>query len=129
MPFNIDELTIGEAKKLAALFGTGAIPTASAKTDHGMAMVVADRGHVWVGKVVTDDDWGYYRRRSDHSRLGYESRHERADQRAAFGNEDGCSGRSKGLAQGHHCDHSCGGGKMERRVTTLDGSGYGFGFG
>ncbi len=27
--------------------------------DHGLALVVADRGHVWIGHVVTDGDWAH----------------------------------------------------------------------
>ncbi len=51
---NIDNLTIGEAKALAAMFAGAGKPQ---KTDHGLCIVVADRGHVWVGHVVTDDQW------------------------------------------------------------------------
>ncbi len=56
----IDNLTFGELKQIAAMFGAGAIaPCAKPRDDHGMAMVIADRGHVWVGKVTTDADWAH----------------------------------------------------------------------
>ena len=29
--------------------------------NHGVRIVIADRGHVWVGRVVTDDEWVYVR--------------------------------------------------------------------
>jgi hypothetical protein len=54
---NIDDLTIGEAKRLAALFGSTAQPEPTA--DHGLCLVVADRGHVWVGRVTTDAEWAH----------------------------------------------------------------------
>lgn len=25
--------------------------------NHGLALIVADRGHVWVGQAITDDNW------------------------------------------------------------------------
>ncbi len=51
---NIDDLTIGEAKSLASLFAG-----AAQSVEHGLCLVVADRGHVWVGVVRTDAEWAY----------------------------------------------------------------------
>lgn len=56
---NIDDLTIGEARKLAAMFGPAISAPAGQTLDHGLCLVVADRGHVWVGRVRTDDEWAY----------------------------------------------------------------------
>lgn len=53
---DIDNLTIGEAKRLAALFGNVAAAP-SAQVDHGLCIVIADRGFVFVGRVTTDDQW------------------------------------------------------------------------
>lgn len=55
---NIDQLTIGEAKAIAALFSVGNPPTASGE-DHGVQIVVLDRGFVYVGRVRTDAEWVY----------------------------------------------------------------------
>lgn len=55
---NIDDLTIGEAKALAGMFQN---PNPAASTElkhfHGLCLVVADRGHVWVGQATTDNQW------------------------------------------------------------------------
>lgn len=55
---DIDALTIGQARQLAALFG-GCQPTATppAKRDIGQNIVVLDRGFVYVGDVVIDGDF------------------------------------------------------------------------
>lgn len=50
---NIDEMTYGELKKIAAIFNQ----TNSAPEDHGLCLVVADRGHVWVGDVTTGENF------------------------------------------------------------------------
>jgi len=50
----IDNLTIGDAKQLAAMFGA---PAAKATTDHGLQIAILDRGFVYVGEVTTDGDW------------------------------------------------------------------------
>lgn len=47
-------LTIEQAFALAAALNG---KPATASTDHGHAIVVADRGHVWVGDVTTDGEW------------------------------------------------------------------------
>lgn len=53
---NIDELTIGQAKELAALF---AAPQAKTQQpiEHGLKIVVLDKGFVYVGVVTTDGEW------------------------------------------------------------------------
>lgn len=33
-------------------------------TQHGLRIVIADRGHVWVGNVMTDSEWVYVRNAS-----------------------------------------------------------------
>jgi hypothetical protein len=53
----IDDLTIGEAKELAKLFG-GAV-AAKPRTDEGINLVILDRGFVYVGYVSVDGDWVY----------------------------------------------------------------------
>lgn len=54
---NLDELTIGEARQLAAMFGTQVVPQGSTTIVHGLAIVVLDRGFVYIGKVTTDREW------------------------------------------------------------------------
>lgn len=54
---NINELTIGQAKELAAMFAT---PQAKAQPiEHGLKIVVLDKGFVYIGLVVTDGEWVY----------------------------------------------------------------------
>jgi hypothetical protein len=48
-------LTVEQAFALAAALNGK--PASTSSTDHGHAIVVADRGHVWVGDVVTDGEW------------------------------------------------------------------------
>jgi hypothetical protein len=48
-------LTVEQAFALAAALNGK--PASASSTDHGHAIVVADRGHVWVGDVVTDGEW------------------------------------------------------------------------
>src|SRR5690606_26798276 len=51
---NINDLTIGQAKELAAMFGaTGK----RERVEHGLQIVVADRGFVYIGFVTTDGEW------------------------------------------------------------------------
>lgn len=52
---DIDTLTIGEAKKLAAIFGTA--QPSSSQRDLGTQIVVADRGFVYVGKTVIEGEY------------------------------------------------------------------------
>lgn len=60
------ELTINELKELTlkdsdfSVYGR----------DHGWSIVIADRGHVWVGEVVTDGDWCWIRNGSNVRRWG-----------------------------------------------------------
>jgi len=51
---NIEDLTIREARELVALFG-GQKP-ASVPTSYGLAVVVADRGFVYIGRVAVNGD-------------------------------------------------------------------------
>ena len=55
---NIDDLTIGQARELAALLGNNAAPRA-ARVEHGLQIAVLDRGFVYIGNVVTDGEWCY----------------------------------------------------------------------
>ena len=52
---NIDELTIGEAKQLASIFGTAQL--SPSHRDLGTQIVVADRGFVYVGKTVIEGEY------------------------------------------------------------------------
>lgn len=55
----LDELTIGEARVVAAMVGgTQAVPC-TGREDHGIQIVVLDRGFVYIGRVQTDDGWVY----------------------------------------------------------------------
>lgn len=47
---NIDSMTIGEARAIASLFQ--AQQAQCAIEDLGLRIVIADRGHVWVGRVT-----------------------------------------------------------------------------
>ena len=49
----LDDLTIGDAKRLAAMFGG---QSASADQDYGWQVVVLDRGFVYVGEVRREGD-------------------------------------------------------------------------
>lgn len=51
---NIDELKIGEAKEIAAMFGAQ-VKSAVGTVDHGLCIVVLDHGFVYVGRLMTDD--------------------------------------------------------------------------
>jgi hypothetical protein len=51
---SIDNLTIGEAKEIAGMFG-GSKFIAAGTIDHGLCVVVLDRGFVYVGSLRTDD--------------------------------------------------------------------------
>lgn len=53
---DINKLTIGEAKELAAMFGGNA---SNKIVDHGLQIVVLDRGFAYVGDVTTDGEWCY----------------------------------------------------------------------
>jgi hypothetical protein len=64
---DIDTMTIGDAKEavsrgkqIEAALGIKATATAephSGGTDHGLQIVILDRGFVFVGDVSTDGDW------------------------------------------------------------------------
>ncbi len=55
---DVNELTIGQARQLAALLnlGNSAAPVAG-RIDHGLQIAVLDRGFVYIGRVVTDGEW------------------------------------------------------------------------
>lgn len=59
---DVNELTIGQARELAALLNLGnsvgpAVGPAVGQIDHGLQIAVLDRGFVYIGRVVTDDKW------------------------------------------------------------------------
>ena len=57
---NVDELTIGQARQLAAIFNlNNSAAPAVAQIDHGLQIAVLDRGFVYIGRVVTDGEWCY----------------------------------------------------------------------
>ena len=55
----LDELTIGEARQLASMFNSPIVSAIPQVVDHGIQIVVADRGFVYVGRVKTDAEWVY----------------------------------------------------------------------
>ena len=57
---NVDELTIGQARQLAAIFNhNNSAAPAVAQIDHGLQIAVLDRGFVYIGNIVTDGEWCY----------------------------------------------------------------------
>ncbi len=56
---NIDELTIGQAKEVAAQIAPLMRQTSSPKQEyeHGLKIVVLDKGFVYIGIVYTDGEW------------------------------------------------------------------------
>ena len=66
---NLDDLTIKQARQLAAQFGNVA-PAQSGRVDHGWNIVVLDRGFVYVGTVSTDDRWLYIEHAANIRRWG-----------------------------------------------------------
>lgn len=55
---NINDLTIGQAKELAEMFGKS-VQAVKPRTDEGINLVILDRGFIYVGYVQVDDDWVY----------------------------------------------------------------------
>ena len=53
MGINVEELTLREIREIQAI---AAAPSLSPK-GHGVCLVIADRGHVWVGDCTVDADW------------------------------------------------------------------------
>jgi len=53
---NIDDLTIGQARELAAMFA-GAHAAPPTVIDHGLQIAVLDKGFVYIGYVTTDGEW------------------------------------------------------------------------
>lgn len=56
---SIDVLTIGQAKELTALLTALLATPAQAQKpiEHGLKIVVLDKGFVYIGHVVTDGEW------------------------------------------------------------------------
>ena len=54
---NLDDLTIGQARKLAAQFTPTATAQPNGFIDQGLQIVVLDRGFVYIGYVITDGEW------------------------------------------------------------------------
>ena len=54
---NIDELTIGQAKEVAAQMAPLMRQAGSPEQAHGLKIVVLDKGFVYIGIVSTDDKW------------------------------------------------------------------------
>ena len=53
-----DDLTIGQARQLAAMFSQN-VPAKVERIDHGLQIAVLDRGFVYIGNVATDGEWCY----------------------------------------------------------------------
>ena len=68
---NLDDLTIGQARQLAAQFGNvaPAVPQ-SGRVDLGWNIVVLERGFVYVGLVSIDDRWVYIEHAANIRRWG-----------------------------------------------------------
>lgn len=54
MAIDINELKIGEAKEIAAMFGAQTKSNVGT-VDHGLCIVVLDKGFVYVGNLITGD--------------------------------------------------------------------------
>ena len=67
---NLDDLTIGQARQLAAQFSNAAQPATPGRVDHGWNIVVLERGFVYVGAVSTDDRWLYIEAAANIRRWG-----------------------------------------------------------
>ena len=67
---NVDDLTIGQARQLAAQFSSAAQPAPPGRTDHGWNIVVLVHGFVYVGAVSTDDRWLYIKSAANIRRWG-----------------------------------------------------------
>ena len=65
----IDELTIGQAKELAALLAPQARAQRNA-IDHGLKIVVLDRGFIYIGLAETDGEWVIIRNAHNIRRWG-----------------------------------------------------------
>jgi len=56
---NLDDLTIRQARALAAQFSAAANGNAATRVEHGLQIAVLDRGFIYVGHVATDGEWCY----------------------------------------------------------------------
>jgi hypothetical protein len=54
---NIDDLTFGQIKEIQAIMNCNSGTKNKGPFDHGIAVVVADRGFVYVGRTTTDGEW------------------------------------------------------------------------
>ena len=54
---NVDDLTVGQAREIAVMFAHVPAPLEEYTTEHGLQIVVLDRGFVYVGEVTTDAHW------------------------------------------------------------------------
>lgn len=53
---DIDSLTIGQARQIAAMVGSAQQSSATPSQDHGLCILVADHGWVFVGRVREEGD-------------------------------------------------------------------------
>lgn len=60
---DINDLTIGQARELANIFSQGQVK--SSIENHGLQIIVADRGFVYIGEVTTDAEWVYIKNASN----------------------------------------------------------------
>ena len=58
---DLDEITLGQAKELRRIFGGTVEDKPAVVVDHGIQIVILDRGFVYVGRVTTDAEWCYIR--------------------------------------------------------------------
>jgi hypothetical protein len=56
---NINELTIGQAREIANMFSVSPAMQNIAVENHGLQIVVLDRGFVYIGFVRTNGRWLY----------------------------------------------------------------------
>lgn len=54
---NVDDLTIGQARALVAQFSTMNGSAPAQRREHGLNIVVLDRGFVYIGAVTTSAEW------------------------------------------------------------------------
>ena len=53
---DINSLTVGEAREIVAMFGK--TNQVAERIDHGLQITVLDNGFVYIGRVVTNGNWG-----------------------------------------------------------------------
>ncbi|MFA5378162.1 MAG: hypothetical protein WC455_20585 [Dehalococcoidia bacterium] len=67
---DLDKMTLGELKTVQRLFGQVSTPPANSAEDHGIQIVILDRGFIYVGRVSTDASWCYIRDAKNVRRWG-----------------------------------------------------------